>query len=64
MAKVRYVVQCKRHGNESKSWDGKQVVVSKPRNSADRKNGGCPYCKAELREADAQAAPNETTLAA
>lgn len=51
MAKQRYVVQCKKHGMESKDWDGKQVVVSKPLTGKDRKEGGCPYCRKELHEA-------------
>ena len=50
MAKTRYVVQCKKHGVESKDWDGKQVVVSKPLTGVDRKEGGCPYCKKEQQE--------------
>lgn len=45
--KVRYVVQCNRHGAESKDWHGKQVVVQKPKTNKDRKEGGCPHCKAE-----------------
>lgn len=50
MSKVRYVVQCKKHGVESKDWDGKQVVVSEPVNKKDRNEGGCPFCKAEMAE--------------
>ena len=47
--KVRYVVGCAKHGQESSDWAGKQVVVSKPRNGKDRKEGGCPYCKTAAR---------------
>lgn len=45
--KTRYLVQCNRHGVESKDWDGKQVVVSKPTSKKDRNESGCPYCKSE-----------------
>jgi len=58
MSKVRYVVQCKKHGVESKDWDGKQVVVSEPVNKKDRNEGGCPFCKAEQ-----QAEQSETVSA-
>ncbi len=50
MAKIRYVVQCNRHGVESKDWAGKQVAVPKPLTGKDRKEGGCPFCKKEQRE--------------
>ena len=49
--KTRYIVQCNRHGSESKDWAGKQVVVSQPQTKEERKNGGCPYCKKEERDA-------------
>lgn len=49
-AKIRYVTQCKKHGVESKDWDGKQVVIAQPLNNKDRKEGGCPYCKKEQKE--------------
>ena len=55
--KIRYVVHCPRHGVESKDWDGKQVVVSKPKGKNDQKNGGCPYCLKEKREAEKESLP-------
>ncbi len=48
-AKIRYVVQCKTHGTESKLWAGKMVAVPKPTNKRDRM-GGCPVCAAEARK--------------
>ena len=50
--KLRYLVQCQRHGKESKDWAGKQVLVSKPKSKRDRYNGGCPECKAEKHAAN------------
>jgi len=52
--KTRYIVQCKTHGKESKDWSGKQVVVPKPQTKAARRDGGCPFCKKETREAAAK----------
>ncbi len=46
--KTRYAVQCIKHGVESKSWAGKQVLVGAPKNKNQRKNGGCPHCAREL----------------
>ena len=57
--KTRYIVQCNRHGNESKDWAGKQVVVSQPQNKTERRNGGCPYCKLEQRYRSEVAEPTE-----
>lgn len=51
--RIRYIVQCVRHGQESKDWAGKQVVISKPKSKKDRLNGGCPFCKKEAIEAKA-----------
>lgn len=48
-ARVFYVVQCSRHGTESKKWAGKQVVIPQPLTKKDRLSGGCPFCKAEQR---------------
>lgn len=45
----RYIVQCLRHGVESKDWAGKQVVVPRPQNKAGRRDGGCPHCATERR---------------
>jgi hypothetical protein len=45
--KVRYVVQCQRHGQESKDWAGKQIVTSPPKGKKDRNTAGCPMCKKE-----------------
>jgi hypothetical protein len=47
-AKIRYGVQCNKHGAESKLWAGRQVIVSKPQNKR-LKHGGCPICNAEAR---------------
>lgn len=44
---IRYIVQCLKHGKETKDWHGKQVVVPAPKNKNERKNGGCPFCKQE-----------------
>lgn len=46
-AKVRFGVNCPRHGAESPSWAGKQVIVPRPLNKAQRLRGGCPHCRAE-----------------
>lgn len=51
MAKTRYIVQCNRHGHESKDWAGKQVVVPRPQTKAERRDGGCPLCRAEAEAA-------------
>lgn len=45
-AKIRHVVACRIHGVESKDWGGKMVVVPPPTSKKDRRDGGCPYCKA------------------
>lgn len=51
-----FVVNCTRHGMESKNWAGKQVRVGQPRTKTERKDGGCPTCSAEaLKEAQAAA---------
>lgn len=47
--RIRYVVQCRKHGVESKDWSGKQVVVSHPKTKKARREGGCPYCAQEAR---------------
>lgn len=49
--KTRYIVQCNRHGVESKDWAGKQVVVPRPQTKQERNNGGYPYCVKEQRDA-------------
>ena len=54
--KTRYVIQCKKHGVESKDWDGKQVVVSQPVNKKDRNESGCPYCKTEAAQQEPETA--------
>ena len=46
-AKIRYVVQCTKHGVESKDWAGKQVVVPKPQNKNQKNKLGCPVCHGE-----------------
>jgi hypothetical protein len=56
MTKIRYVVQCTKHGSESSEWAGKQVVVAKPKHGTDRKSGGCPQCNAEKKLAETKAA--------
>lgn len=60
MAKTRYIVQCIKHGHESKDWAGKQVVVPRPSTKNQRDNLGCPYCRAEaaaaLRDSEQEAA--------
>lgn len=48
-AKIRYGVQCDRHGHENKLWAGRMVIVSKPKNKRERL-GGCPVCAAENRK--------------
>lgn len=50
-AKTRYIIQCIKHGQESKDWAGKQVVVPQPQTKRERNQGGCPFCAAEAREA-------------
>lgn len=47
-AKIRHVVQCIKHGNESKFWQGRMVAVPAPVHKRDR-NAGCPVCAAEQR---------------
>lgn len=44
--KIRYAVQCQRHGVESKEWAGRMVLVSRPLTKRQRR-GGCPYCAAD-----------------
>lgn len=52
--KIRYIVHCTKHGNESKDWAGKQVVVPQPLTKKIRKDGGCPLCiQDRLKEKDA-----------
>jgi hypothetical protein len=46
-AKIRYVVQCVKHGSESKDWAGKQIVVPAPKSKKDRFGAGCPVCRQE-----------------
>jgi hypothetical protein len=46
--KTRYITQCPKHGQESKDWAGKQIVVPQPLTKKTRRDGGCPTCKAEL----------------
>ncbi len=48
---TRYIVQCVRHGVESKDWAGKQVVVPRPQTKKERQDAGCPFCAKERREA-------------
>jgi len=48
-AKIRFVVECKKHGVESKDWAGKQVVVAASKHRSHMLNTGCPMCKAEAR---------------
>lgn len=48
-AKLRYVVQCQKHGKESKDWAGKQVVVAQPKNKTEKYKLGCPECAVEAR---------------
>jgi len=47
----RYIVQCLRHGVESA---GKQVVVPRPQNKAERRDAGCPHCANERRQSQPQ----------
>jgi hypothetical protein len=48
-AKIRYIAACAKHGTMSKDWEGRMVVVPKPQNSVQRKEGGCHFCAAERR---------------
>lgn len=52
-AKIRYAVECKTHGHESKLWAGRMVLVSKPQHARQRQ-AGCPICAAEARAEVAQ----------
>ena len=61
-AKIRYGVQCNRHGLESKLWDGRMVLVSKPQNKRQRTNG-CPMCNADQRQGAGPATPSPALLA-
>ena len=54
-AKIRFGVQCNKHGAENKLWAGRAVIVSKPHNTRQRM-AGCPICNAETRAANAEAA--------
>ena len=45
--RIRYGVQCTRHGMEGKNWDGKMVMVTQPKTKKQRFEGGCPLCKSE-----------------
>lgn len=49
--KTRYIVQCLKHGMESKDWAGKMVVVGLSRSKKERRDGGCPYCRKDMIEA-------------
>lgn len=44
--KARYVVQCQKHGIESKNYVGRMVFVGRPETKKQR-HAGCPLCKAE-----------------
>ncbi len=50
-AKILYVVQCNKHGTESKSWDGRMVKVSTRPSSKRQRMSGCPICAVEARRA-------------
>lgn len=47
--KIRYIAACAKHGAESKDWAGRMIVVPRPQNSVQRKEGGCHLCAAERR---------------
>jgi hypothetical protein len=46
--KLRYVVACPKHGVESKDWAGRMVVVPRPENKKEHREGGCPHCKQDV----------------
>lgn len=51
MVTKRYVVQCSKHGVESKEWAGRMVVVARPLTRKQKKHSGCPHCRKEQESA-------------
>lgn len=51
MSTKYFVVQCLRHGMESKNWAGKQVRVGQPKTKTERHESGRPTCRMEAEKA-------------
>lgn len=53
---VQWEVLCPIHGvqQDKCNYKHKQVIVSPPKSRRERKDGGCPHCRAEKVKAAAQ----------